>query len=234
MKLQFDEIGYWSEIKHDIIKKYAGAYSSILTSRKFFHAYIDAFAGAGIHKSKTKGILVKGSPLNALDVSPPFDEFHFVDIDKAKISELKKATGDRPDVHIYEGDCNKILLEEVFPKVKYGDYKRGLCLLDPYGLDLRWRVIRTAGQMESIEIFLNFPVMDINMNVLWQNPEGVSKTHIERMNNYWGDDSWKTAAYTKLPNLFDLDWKQKQTNPNEKFQQFYRLLFVFRFPKTYC
>jgi len=76
MKLKFDEIGYWSEIKHDIIKKYAGAYSTIL-SRRFQHAYIDAFAGAGVHMSKTTGTFVKGSPLNALDVTPPFSEFLF-------------------------------------------------------------------------------------------------------------------------------------------------------------
>jgi len=28
-KLQFDEIGYWSEIKLDIIKEYAAAYSTM-------------------------------------------------------------------------------------------------------------------------------------------------------------------------------------------------------------
>jgi hypothetical protein len=28
--------------------------------------------------------------------------------------------------------------------------------------------------MKSIEIFINFPIMDINRNALWKNPERVS------------------------------------------------------------
>jgi three-Cys-motif partner protein len=52
---KYDEIGYWSEIKLDIIKDYAAAYSRILSSQKkpsLYHIYIDAFAGAGKHISK--------------------------------------------------------------------------------------------------------------------------------------------------------------------------------------
>ena len=52
MALVFDEIGYWSEIKLDIIEKYALPYSKILSSRRnpeFHHVYIDAFAGSGTH-----------------------------------------------------------------------------------------------------------------------------------------------------------------------------------------
>jgi hypothetical protein len=43
--LRYDEIGYWSEIKLDIIKEYASAYSRIMssqTSPQFYHLYIDA------------------------------------------------------------------------------------------------------------------------------------------------------------------------------------------------
>ncbi len=94
------------------------------------------------------------------------------------------------------------MLTEVFPKVRREDYRRGLCLLDPYGLDLDWEVIKTAGQMRSIDMILNFPVMDMNRNVLWSNPEGVDIADIERMNAFWGDDSWKEIVYHQQPNLF--------------------------------
>ena len=50
---QFDEIGYWSEIKLDIIKDYAAAYSRILSAQKnpsLHHIYIDAFAGGGVRR----------------------------------------------------------------------------------------------------------------------------------------------------------------------------------------
>lgn len=57
-RLQFDEIGYWSEVKLDIVRKYASAYSKILSARKsprLEHVYVDAFAGAGVHISQKTG-----------------------------------------------------------------------------------------------------------------------------------------------------------------------------------
>src|SRR5712672_907087 len=36
---RFDEIGYWSEIKLEIIKQYAQAYSKILVKHRLHHVY---------------------------------------------------------------------------------------------------------------------------------------------------------------------------------------------------
>lgn len=195
--LTFDEIGCWSEIKLDIIKEYAQVYSRILTTKNLKHVYIDAFAGAGRHISKKTGEFVLGSPLNALKIEPPFDEYHLIDLNPSKAAELRNLIGQRKDVFIYPRDCNQILLTEVFPRARYEDYKRGLCLLDPYGLHLNWDVIQTAGKMKSIEIFLNFPVADMNRNAPWRNPEGIDEQDLRRMTAYWGDESWKDAAYSK-------------------------------------
>src|SRR2546426_5010187 len=176
---QFDEIGYWSEIKLDIVKEYAAAYSRILAAQKnpsFYHIYIDAFAGAGVHLSRESGDFVLGSPLNALAVRPPFREYHLIDIRAKRIKSLRERIGERPDVYLRQGDCNKLLLEQVFPRVQYKQYRRALCLLDPYVLQLQWDVIQTAGQMKTIDLFLNFPVEGINRNVLWRDPEQVNKS----------------------------------------------------------
>jgi three-Cys-motif partner protein len=209
--VDFDEIGYWSEIKLDIVRKYAQAYSTILSTRPFEHVYIDAFAGAGVHVARSTGQFVRGSPLNALLIEPPFQEFFLIDMDAGKAEHLARLVGDRSDVFIYEGDCNEILLEKVFPKVRYEDYRRGLCLLDPYGLHLNWEIIQTAGQMQSIEIFLNFPVADMNRNVLWHDPSRVSAEQAQRLTTFWGDDSWKQAGYSGADDLFGHEEKQ----PNE-------------------
>lgn len=203
--LRFDQIGTWSEIKIEIVKQFASAYSKIFSSpkqRRFYHIYIDAFAGPGIHVSKTSGSFVPGSPMQVLQVTPAFKEYHFIDLDGDKVAALRTLTRDRGNVVIYPGDCNEILLQEVFPQVRYEHYRRALCLLDPYGLHLKWEVIRTAGTLRTIDMFLNFPVADINRNVLWRNPEGVDPTDIGRMTAYWGDDSWRHVAYTTRPTLF--------------------------------
>jgi three-Cys-motif partner protein len=150
---KFDEIGYWSEIKLDIIREYAVAYSKILSAQtkpSFYHIYIDTFSGAGINISRNTGDFVLGSPLNALSVEPPFREYHLIDIKKEKIESLDHLIGDHEDVFLYQGDCNKIILENIIPKVGYKDYRRALCVLDPYGLHLDWEVVYKIGQERSI------------------------------------------------------------------------------------
>jgi three-Cys-motif partner protein len=211
--MKFDEINYWSEIKLDIIKEYAQAYSTIISAQKNFnlyHIYIDAFSGAGVHYSKDKKEFVLGSPLNALNISPRFKEYHLIDLNQAKSDHLSSLTKDEKDVFVYNGDCNSILLQRVFPKCLYKNYRRALCLLDPYGLHLNWEVIKAAGEMKSIEIFLNFPVTDMNRNVFWSNPNNVDACQIDRMNAYWGDDSWRKAAYDTTCNFFGFE--EKTTN----------------------
>ncbi len=158
-EVEYDEIGIWSEVKLAIIKEYAAAYSTILdaTQRKSIPSlrwlYIDAFAGPGVHLSKTTREIVEGSPLIALKTIPPFSEYHFIDADKSRADQLSRIAGPNKDVHIYSEDCNEVLLRDVFPKAKYADYRRALCLLDPYNINLKWEVIETAGQMKSVELF---------------------------------------------------------------------------------
>jgi three-Cys-motif partner protein len=80
--------------------------------------YIDAFAGAGVHVSKRTGEYIRGSPINALLVHPPFREYHLIDIDRQKVALLRDLVKNRKEVHIHEGDCNRILLEKIFPNVR--------------------------------------------------------------------------------------------------------------------
>jgi three-Cys-motif partner protein len=213
--MKYDEIGYWSEVKLDILREYASAYSRILSTRQnpsFHHIYIDAFAGPGIHVARRTKEFVRGSPLNALNVKPPFREYHFIDLDGDKVASLRDITQGISNVTIHHGDCNRILLDKVFPQVDYSGYRRALCVLDPYGLDLNWEVVHYAGRAQSIELFINFPVMDMNRNVLWRNPDPVQDSQRDRMNAYWGDSSWQEVVYDTHGNLFNLPMKVDSAN----------------------
>ncbi len=211
--LPFDQIGYWSEIKLDIVRKYASAYTAILSSQRQIrrYLYIDAFAGWGDHVSKTTGEFVAGSPTNALNTLPPFTEYHFIDRDNRRVERLQKISAERNDVTIHHGDCNQILLDHVFRKCRYEDFSRALCLLDPYAINVDWRVLQTAGEMKSVEIFFNFMIMDANMNVFRKNPDKILPSQIKRMNSAWGDESWRSAAYRKQQGLFG-EIEEKTTN----------------------
>ena len=160
-------------------------------------------------------------------MSPAFSEYHFIDINQARVGALQQVAQRRTNVFVHEGDCNQVLLGEVFPKVLYEDFCRGLCLLDPYGLHLDWKVIYTAGQMKSVEIFLNFQIMDMNMNVLRHNQEAVPTEQAERMTRYSGDESWKSAAYSTTGNLFGYEEKTDNEAITEAFRE--RLLSIAGF-----
>jgi three-Cys-motif partner protein len=202
MDLKIDEIGYWSEVKLAILAQYAKLYSQIVQSNRLHSVYIDGFAGAGHHKAKGSERIIEGSPTRALNVNPSFEEYHFVDMNPSRAGALKDLGIGRKNVHVYEGDCNAILIENVFPLVRWENYQRALCILDPYGLHLDWQVIKKAADSRAIEIFLNFPVMDMQMNVFWANPDRVTEENRNRMTRFWGDETWRAAAYSPVRGLF--------------------------------
>jgi len=211
-------------VKLDILREYAGPYSQIVARNAFHHRYIDAYAAGGSHVSRTTGEVVPGSPLVALSTTPPFLEYHFIDADPDRVDQLRQCAGGRADVHIHSGDCNEILIREVFPLVRYEDRQRALCLLDPYNIDLSWKVIAAAGGMKTIEIFVNFMVMDMNMNVLLRDPGKAESVQIARMDRFWGDDSWREVAYevSRQGRLFGEPEQVKVESANEKIAEAYR------------
>ncbi len=212
---KFDEVGYWSELKLEIVEKYGSAYTTAFRNfpnlKKY---YIDGFSGAGVHLSKRTKEEIEGSPARALKVSPPFDGFYFIDMDADKTAHLKKLCEGRTDVTIHTGDANLYLTKQLMPTIQFKRFNRALCLLDPYGLHLDWEVLLQAGQSKAIDMFLNFPVMDMNRNAFWRNPEQVPHDGLGRMTRFWGDKSWKQVAYAESPqhNLFSGPDLIKQSN----------------------
>jgi len=205
-EIAFDEVGYWSEVKQDIVQLYSEEYTKILRAQgNLRFAYIEGFSSSGIQVRKGSGELSFGSAIRAVKIEPPFDEYHFVDIDRAKLSTLERLVNEtrlRRTSRYYPDDCNRVLLTDIFPQVRYEEYRRALCLLDPYGLDLDWAVIAKAGELGTIDLFLNFPVMDANRNALWRNPKRVAPSQAARLTRFWGDETWRDVAYQKQKNLF--------------------------------
>lgn len=230
MAVEYDEIGIWSEVKLAIIREYASAYARIMEAQRRDHVsglswiYIDAYAGPGYHLSKTSGEVVEGSPLIALNTAPKFSEYHFIDSEPARSQHLRDLAGPRSDVFTYSADCNDVLLGKIFPRAAYKDYRRALCLLDPYNIDLKWEVIEAAGASKSIDVFMNFMMMDINRNAMRRNPSKSVTSKVEQMTRLWGDESWLDAGYDQVPTLFETHVPQKVSN--ERFAEAFRQRLV--------
>src|ERR1051326_2865383 len=120
--VRLDEVGDWSELKLEVLSKYASAYTRILRGNRLRPIYIDGFAGAGQHVSKRTKELIPGSPLNALNIEPPFEEVHLVDLSRERVENLQRLTAEAKNVHIYSGDSNAVLISNVFPTIKYEQY----------------------------------------------------------------------------------------------------------------
>lgn len=204
MVATIDEVGSWTETKLKIIEAYAKEYSKILANNHLYYIYVDGFAGAGKHFRKGSNTIISGSPKRVLDIIPPFNEYHFVEIEDIKVTELMSIVQNRPEAKVYKGNCNEILPKVIFPTITFSNKKRGFCLIDPYGLDLEWQVIKKAGEMGTVDLLINFPIMDINRNILRNTVDNISQNNVKRMCNYWGDDSWKAVAYDAYQNLFGL------------------------------
>lgn len=197
-----DEIGPWSEAKLEILRKYAGPYCRIIRSYGLSPIYIDGFAGAGMHFSRLSGEQIEGSPLQILSLEERYDHYYFIDLDEEKATILAEKVADNENVTVYQGDCNEVILEEVFPRVSWRRRERALCLLDPYRLQLDWRVIEAAGLTGAIEIFLNFPIHHMNRAVLLHDRRRVPSEQFELMTRFWGDSSWESIVYANSKDLF--------------------------------
>ena len=224
--MKLDEIGIWSEIKLDIIKEYANAFTSIMKKQSWCrgYAYIDAFAGAGVNIRRNTGELIPGSPLNALHIKNPFTEYHYIDVDKQKIDVLEVLTRENPNINIYQEDCNEILTKKIFQSLPYESKKRALCILDPYGLHLHWETIMEAANLRTTEIFLNFPLMDMNRNVLHKDLLSADPDQIERMSKFCGTDEWQEILYeeAKQLSLFGDTYRIKIVNSNIKLGEWFK------------
>lgn len=220
--MDYDEIGEWSERKLEILQKYVTAFNTVLAAQphQFHRIYIDGFAGAGEHVSKRSGERIPGSPLRALDAGAGFHEYHFVDMDPLKTGYLRELIGDHPDVYIHEGDCNRVLLDEVFARIEWRKYHRAFCCLDPYGLHLSWAVVKGAAATKAIEVMVNFPTMDINMNCGLRAPDAVRPDQAARMTVFWGDESWRDVVYTEAPTQLTL-FGGREKAPNDAIAEAY-------------
>jgi len=226
--LEPEAIGLWTEIKLQIIREYAAAYTKILKEREWCrgYGYIDAFAGPGEFVAKQdRDRIIPGSPINALNIEHKFSEYHFIDINQSKIDHLQDLIVGRPEakmVHLHLGDANEILKRMILPNYEYESFKRALCILDPYGLDIEWATIESIGKTRTMDVFLNFPLMDINRNAALKMLEASDPEEGARLTKIWGDDSWKHLAYVEQGDLFSSSVLIKKDEGNEILKRGFR------------
>lgn len=205
---QDDLIGPWSEDKLNLLREYLERYTLIMQGqsdwcRNGYH-YIDAFAGTGKPRARDEERYIDGSPRIALTIQRPFHSYTFIEKEPWRVERLRDLQDEFPrrKIHIYEGDCNQIILDRVVPVIRYENFNRGFVFLDPFGMDVEWSTVQRIAETRALELFMNFPVMALNRTILQNVPHTLTKPRVERMNRFWGSADWRNLIYDEVKDLW--------------------------------
>jgi three-Cys-motif partner protein len=203
--------GSWTEDKLARVQKYLQAYVTALKNQPFGTVYVDAFAGTGAVKTKggvpsCDGIplaelaeketrdYVVGSTKLALEVSPPFSKYVFIEKAKTAVGELQDLADSSPlcgRIEIVRGDANM----SVRRLCEAGDWfaNRAVLFLDPFGMQVDWRTIECVAGTRAIDMWYLFP-LGAAMRLLTRD-RGPSPTMAARLDGLFGSDDWREAFY---------------------------------------
>jgi three-Cys-motif partner protein len=209
--------GVWTDDKLGRVAKYLAAYTTIFRgnprARFFTTIYIDAFAGTGTRAPRSRGgrsaplfadvesdpealQFKAGSAANALQATPGFDRFVFIDSDPRKAADLASLVEQYPDkrdrVTIAKKDGNEALLR----LVRQTDWQRhrAVAFLDPYGMAVEWSTIQALADTQAVDLWLLFPLgQAVNRLLLRREiPTGAFAAALTRC---FGTDAWREAFY---------------------------------------
>jgi three-Cys-motif partner protein len=79
--------------------------------------------------------------------------------------------------------------------------------------------MKLTGELKTIDFFLNFPIMDMNRNILRRDHSSVSEEQKLRMDFFWGDRSWENVAWETSSDMFGDPLKTTNEAIVEAFQK---------------
>jgi three-Cys-motif partner protein len=205
--------GDWTQDKLDRIKHYLTAYTTALKNTPFRLSYIDAFAGTGYRQIKYEDskqllfpdllapdveIFHDGSAKIALETTPPFHDYYFIETDAKKCEELEKLKIEYPDknIHIINMDANKWIKDYWCVTVKKNSYIRSVMFLDPFGMSVSWETIESIARTKAVDMWYLFP-LGIGVNRLLKKDGNISETWKNKLNDIFGCSDWEDIFYKK-------------------------------------
>lgn len=227
--------------KLDVIGEYLSMYQKALSDMPFATTYIDAFAGTGeipiaeidtdLFDDEVKAVIA-GSADRALRVSPPFDQYVFIDKRSKCIAALRDRFEDSPNasrISYHIGDANAEVQALCNPKQWHN--RRGVVLLDPFGSQVDWATVEAVAATKALDLWYLFPA---GLSVFRQiGTDGtVDPTHEPSLSRIFGTDEWKKAFLkpSEQGELFGAPPRQEKVVTAESAAQFMaeRMKGVFR------
>lgn len=227
--------GDWTQEKLARVSSYLTAYATALKNQPFKLIYIDAFAGTGYRNQDNNDNnhslfpdqvgedaekFHAGSARIALETTPRFDEYYFIETDHVKCAELEKLkldfTDKANDIHIVNMDANTAIQNACSASWKKNRI-RGVLFLDPFGMNVSWSTIEAIAQTEAIDMWYLFP-LGVGVNRLLRKDGNISPAWKKKLDDIFGSAEWENLFYKKeiVPNLFG---EEEVTTKTSDFQQ---------------
>ncbi len=200
--------GRWTERKLQVLTEYLRQYNKALKNQKFERVYIDAFAGTGYRQQAHNPMakfdvfreleaqdaqrFMKGSTVRALEVSPPFHRYVFIESDPRKVKELEDLRLRYPRkaeaVEIVGADANAYIQDycDAMPP-----YARAVVFLDPFATQVEWKTVMAIANTKAIDVWILFPLMAVN-RLLARDAEKACRPALDSI---FGTREWFEAFY---------------------------------------
>ena len=206
--------GDWTTEKLDLIARYLAAYTTALKGTSFRKGYIDAFAGSGYRDSSNTDTfegpgqallfpdlgaeapqaLLEGSARRALEITPRFDHYVFIERSPSRCRDLESLRSEFPDrasdIQIVQGDANleiKRLCDRDWAR------HRAVLFLDPYGMQVEWNTLQAVAGTKAIDVWILFPLIGVN-RVLTRTGE-IPSAWRHRLDVLLGTTEWYKEVY---------------------------------------
>jgi three-Cys-motif partner protein len=212
--LRTTSIRSWALDKYRLVSLYSRLFSTGMKRKWPARVYIDLFAGSGFSHIEETGQIYWGSPLLALGVPDPFDNFVFCERDPASLEALDRRVRrlfPRASVRIVAGDCNE-RIDEIARHIPGEHGVLSFCFADPYDLSLKFSSVRRLASRRVDFLFVLMLHLDANRNTAYylrgDNP---------KIDEFVGSSDWRARWHkaerqgTKFPRfLADFFTEQMQ------------------------
>lgn len=201
--------GAWTADKLQVLRDYLGFYTQALKSQRFKLIYIDSFAGTGrchIRVGEHQETVIDGSAKIALDCSPPFDAYHFIERKKTHADELAQLIATHPNGS--RATLGKRAADDLLPDILMRqDWKstRGVLFLDPYGLQCTWKMVEQVAATKALDVFFLVSLSGLFRQAA-VDEKRICEGKAAALTAFLGTDAWRQALYTvEQGHLFDDD-----------------------------
>jgi three-Cys-motif partner protein len=221
-----NSVGPWAKEKLDALGQYLSYYTTVLKNQKHWlrgTTFVDAFAGPGLSRVRTKPRsakpadlfdrdpesdagqieFLKGSPRVALDIANPFTCYVFIERDPQRVAELsalKVEYASTRSITLYEGDASSSLQSWLASGIDWRHH-RAVIFLDPFGMQVPWSTITQISQTRAVETLINFPLGMAIQRLLTKSgdiPVGWQMS----LDAFFGSPAWRELVYEENPDLF--------------------------------